>query len=195
MHANVLIVTTPWKTQWIKHSVLAWARWNHFATLHCTVCFPLNSCPSDKIQDLKKQRQKKPKPILHCCFFIQTSLSVHWLYLGGATELPQSSCHVKPKQAFLCGDFFPLLYNWCYFANGCWLVGFLRCFVILSDIRTVLLKIICLRTDEKLKSLVSSNIPKEGVKKMCHGTLTCVKVSLTRQDILMDFMYYISLHR
>lgn len=30
---------------------------------------------------------------------------------------------------------------------------------------------------------------------MCQGTLTCVKVSLARQDILTDFMYYISVHR
>lgn len=44
-------------------------------------------------------------------------------------------------------------------------MGFLRCFVIVSDIRTVLLKRVCLRTDEKLKSLVSSKIPKEGAKK------------------------------
>lgn len=57
-----------------------------------------------------------------------------------------------------------------------------------------MLKRVCLRTDEKLKSLVSSKIPKEGVK-MCHGTLTCVMVSLTRQDILTDSMYYISVHR
>lgn len=103
----------------------------------------------------------------------EASLSEHWLCLGAATELPQSSCHVKPKQAILRRDVFPPWSCWRCFGSGGRLLGFMRCFVILSDIRTVMLKRVCLRTDEKLKSLVSSKIPREGVKKVSGNSDLC----------------------
>lgn len=161
----------------------------HFA-LHCML--PSKLVPFWQSPGFKR----KKKTILHCCFIFKPlcrCTGYTWVVLQDYHSRLVTSSPNKPSSVGT--SFHPSVVGVVSLAVAGWWVS---CAVLSLYLISVLY---CWRESasgqmKNSRALSAAKSRKRGQKKkMCQGTLTCVKVSLARQDILTDFMYYISVHR